>query len=276
MSVLKNYRNKSPIEYERQYYRFTRYLQDRITRLPSRYRFELIDPFNNVISDCDKNISEISFLKLQGKGTCAERYKLILKVLENLNQITKLTYVYWSMSEINSNSITEVKYSSKEYWSNFQKKVTDLIIDEAKQCRKYKEEDIDIMIPYPYAKYKRAKFLEAIANIHKTAIFRFKHTIAGFKNRNFKTMLDLSADALYYANRGNSIKIIDESTKKKRIVWFDKAIRCLYDLDRPIRELAFDHIFTEDEYISLHEDLETAKKITQKIKRDDSMLIFEN
>lgn len=274
MSVLKNKRHIAPTEYERRFDIFTHYLDNRIKRIPMRYYRELIRPFNDAIINCENDIAQMNQLFLQGKRESVERYRVIQQLIKDMCDIVKVSYTYWNISETKS-SIKYVKGKSREYWAKTFNEVLNLVYKEAQRCHKFKEEDIEMNHMFAYPNCQKAEYIKEISNIQKLVARRSKRMNARIKDRNMERLLYLCSDALYLAYSANAIKIIDEKTKKNRVNKLDKAVGFLYEIDKPLRELAFDGVFTEIELKRIHESLSNAKKMTQAIKNTDKTLSFE-
>lgn len=274
MSVLKNHRHLSPIEYERKFDIFVRYLDKRLMHVPMRYYRELIVPFHDAINHCQHEMAEVTKLSFDSKKRIsAERYKAMKRLLDSMQDIAKMSYVYWSISETKA-SIKYVELHSRKFWSDSFNEIVNLISKEAKKCHTYKEDDVNAYLMFPYPHKDKAQYLQAIDKLHKTIIGVSKRITHRLKQRNVTLLLDLCDDAMYEAYTANQIEIIDECTQKKRVRKLDKTIGLLYEMNKPLRELAFDHIFTCEELATFNETLEDAKKMTQAIRNKDKEIQF--
>lgn len=272
MSVRVNDRHISDIEYENTFSKLNQYLIDKLKRLPKRYRHFLRDPFNHALMEGYKEIMNMTNEFLQNKKQGVNRYRSCVKILNHLEQIISFSYTYWNLSGINNNEIKYVTSKQRQYWTAFVNKEIVLIEGVMDKCRK--DESLKFNTPrmnaYKGSDFKNITFLNKLSELERIIYQRALHTNQDYRDVQMETLVELSRAALFNACEANRIFVNkDEKLFAKRKKYFSECVRCLMSMNRPIKELAFDHVFSEKELKKISTLCTESLSIVKSVKASD-------
>lgn len=267
-----NDRHTSSIEYENTYGKLNKYLSDKLKRVPARYAHYLREPFNGLLNDIYRDIMELTNDYVADKKLqSVERYRRCAGILEKTAQMISFCYTYWNLSEM-QNGIKLVTAKQRQYCTDFVDKEVGLIIGVMRNCRRDIKVEVDVPAMHPYSKKDMHDviFIQKIAELERIIYRRAIHMGNGYRDAEMELLVSISRDALYHACTGNRIRAEErETAAKKRLKEFSACIGCLMSMNRPIRELAYDGIFTEEELEKLCTLLAESQKILRTIRDGD-------
>lgn len=267
-----NDRHLSSIEYENTYGKLNAYLSDKLRRVPGRYAHFLREPFNNLLNDIYIDIMELTNVYVSEKKIQSmERYRKCIDILAKMEQVISFCYTYWNLSGMD-NGIKLVTAKQRQYCADFVNKEIHLIAGVMQRCRKDARWEADIPFMYPYSNkdLKEVIFIRKLAELERIIYKRAIQMGKGYRDAGMELLVSLSRDALYHACTGNQICADEsEAAAKKRQKEFSACIGNLMSMNRPIRELAFDRIFSEEELEKLCTLNAECQKILKAVKESD-------
>ncbi len=270
MSVKKNDRHLSCLEYENTFTKIYNLLIRRIEKIPIRYNLHLSIPFQNVLNDIYKNIMELSNIYLHFVRWGIDRYRLCNKILNMFDSLISFVYTYWNLS-CKKNGIKYLNYRKRQTMADYINKEITLIEGIMKKCNV--DKSIAVHIPHIKAYdnksighvvfLKNLKDLQCI--IYKCAIRSNKK----IRDAQFEILVELSRDAFYYAKTGNDILVSDDKTYKNRSKNITKSLDALYSMNRPVRELAYAEKLSEKELEKICRLISESIKILNSIRKSE-------
>lgn len=275
MSVRVNDRHLSDIEYENTYGKLNEYISSKLKRLPKRYRHFLGQPFNEVLNNIYRDIIELTNLYMIGKYKSIDRYRVCVKILKSFEEVISLSYTYWNLSGNQQNGIKYVNKRVRIFWTDFINKEIALITGVMNKCNADKKivVDIPIMKPHTKSEINDVIFLEKLSALQRIIYKRAIHTSKDFHDARMEMLVSLSRSALYNALQGNDIFVDgNEKLYNKRKKFMSNAIGDLYAMNRPIKELGFNDIFSEGELESICNLLTECIKILKSVQETDDSI----
>lgn len=271
MSVKKNDRHVSCLEYENTFTKIYNLLIIKIKKIPIRYNIHLSIPFQNILNEIYKDIMELSNLYLHSPKWGIDRYRMCNKILSEFEKLISVIYAYWNLS-CKKNGIKYQNYKKRQNVADYVNKEIALIEGIMNKCNK--DENIKPKIPHIKAFDNKSigdvVFLKNLKNlqgiIYKCAVRSSKK----IRDAQLEVLVELSMDAFYYAKTGNDILISDEKTYKSRNKNICKALDTLYSMNRPVRELAYADGLSEKELETICKLISETIKILNKIKISES------
>lgn len=278
MAVRVNDRHLSDIEYENTYGKLNDYIASKIRRLPKRYGHFLGEPFNAVMNEIYRDIIRLTSLYFTGKTKSVERYRLCAEILNSFEEVIRLSYTYWNLSDNQKNNIKYVDAKARKFWATFVNKEIALIIGVMSKCNADKK--IPITAPTMSFRSKReindVVFLSKLSELEKIIYKRAIHTCKDFRDARMEMLVSLSRSALYNAIQGNDVFVNgDEKLYNKRRKFFSDAVGDLYAMNRPLKELGFNDIFSEKELESICVLLTECIRIIKSVQETDSELFMK-
>lgn len=273
MSVRVNDRHVSDIEYENTYSKLNFYLSNKLKRIPNRYGHYLRTSFNEILSKTYIDIMNMSNNYMKDRKNGIDRYRNCAEIIEGLSQIVSFSYTYWNLSSRKQNEIKYIKASQRIFWANFINKEISLICGVMNKCRKDTNIKLRIpnMKPYTNADFKNVLFLNKLSKLQRIIYQRAIHISQNNYDVQMEVLVELSRSALFNACEGNNIFVgNDETLLRKRTKYFSECISNLMSMNRPIKELAFNDIFSESELQQICTLLTECQCILKSVKEYDS------
>ena len=129
------------------------------------------------------------------------------------------------------------------------------------------------MKPHTKSEINDVIFLEKLSTLQRIIYKRAIHTSKDFHDARMEMLVSLSRSALYNALQGNDIFVDgNEKLYNKRKKFMSNAIGDLYAMNRPIKELVFNDIFSEDELESICNLLTECIKILKSVQETDDSI----
>lgn len=272
MSVRVNDRRISDIEYENTYSKFYDYILNRMKRVPRRYERYITDPINKILNEIYHNISQATILYIQKKHRSVDRYRVICASIRKIETLICLIYSFYNLSDNKKNQIPYVKERQRAFIAGTINKEIALLTGVAKMCNKDKNIEIKSPKMYVYTKndIKNVVFLHKLYTIQNIVYKRAILCPRKFKDARMEFLVELSRSSFYNALQANNIYINgNEVLLKRRAKYFSDAISDLYKMNRPILELSFNNIFSEEELSCLCNSISECIKILKSIKESD-------
>lgn len=261
MSVLARKRIPCKIEYERKFHSMNNYLNEKLDKIPKRYNDVLSKPFQNCLNQIYEKIMNLSDLRLK-EGLNKTTYKLCLELLELFHELISFSYTYWNISS-GQTEIKSVSSKQRRYWSQvINKNIITIVntMDKHKEYCKNNNDNINIpsMIPISYNDFKYSEFSQKICYFEK---YLFRKAVVVERKKRYAQIdmfLNILRKTIYYTVRYKNV-IIDKDkinrnmfSKNKNLlneyrITLTSIYKTIRELNRPIRELAYKQMFSEDE-----------------------------
>ena len=146
MSILKNKRTLSPLEYERRYMELYDYMTDRLNRLPRRYQAILGGPMREELGRIYDEVISISDMYVEG-SKAAERKKLCRAAVKDLEKFGAWVYLLWVLSD-GDNGIKPIEPRQRDYMAGLINRELRLLagvgsVEGVTEMRSFKKSDIE-------------------------------------------------------------------------------------------------------------------------------------
>lgn len=271
LSVRVNDRHLSDIEYENTYSALYLYISNKIKHLPKRYKYFLGKPFNDALNNIYEEITKMTFLYLNENAKGSNRYKLGVQILEDFKTVISLSYIMWILSSGKNNEIKYIKLTSRDFWVAQINKEMSLVFGVIKKCRGYKEGDVAIpyMKSFSSSQINEAIFLNKLSKLVKVIYKVAIQTNKDFRDAQIDMLVKLSRGAFYNAFTGNEILVTDKYTYKRREKLFSDAISDLFAMNRPVMELSFAEVFSENDLREICNLITDSTKILKAIRKSE-------
>lgn len=279
MAVLANKRRVSEIEYENVFVKFLNYVSAPLSRVPKRHHRYLVSPFIDTLSDAYETVTHMTNEFVSNKKNGIDRYRSCAKLLNAIEEIIKFSYSYWAISSDKKNQIKFVKYKQRKSWAAIINKLCSVVIWVMDKCKKDTSIKVDIhtMSAYSNRDFKDAIFIDKLSHLHRFLYDKALLTSKNIRNIQIETALSLSKSALFNAVSGNNIYVVDDgSLLNKRSKYFSDCISNLKAMSRPVREIAFDHLFSESDLNYICNLISECQRILIAIKNSDNERIKNN
>lgn len=269
MAVKVNLRHLSDTEYENTFTKLLRYLQNRFEHLPKRHLRFLGKPYNDLLCDEYEVIMEITEEYYKGHRYGIARYRQCVKALEIFEEIISYTYMFWNIA-YEKNGIKHVKQNSREFWANYINNEIILINGIMKKCNGYNgNEKLPKAYSYLNSSARKAIFLSNLMDITRTVYKYASHSSKNYRDIQIESLLKFSRHAFYFAITGNIIPTNSKEYKIRKSN-LSNAIDNLYKMNRPIKELAFNHVFSDNDLEKLSSLVTDTIKVITTIQKNDS------
>ena len=271
MSVRASERKTSDLEYENTYTKLYRYVEHKARKIPKRHMSRIGVPVMSLMNEIYEDISTATDLYNKGKCFSAERLHQFENILKKMDRLRGLTYIWWLTSLNRKNEVPYIKVKQRRYWAELFNTELKLIYGIMRKCNKFKEGEYDLPFMEPIGIYdvQKAVFLQKLYELNKIVYKCNIRCGKDFKDARMEYLSKLTHDALYSALKGNKTLNTNEKDLKKRTKYFSDAISKLYAMDRPVRELEFDLMFSEDEIREICNLITDSKKILQSINNNE-------
>lgn len=133
--------------------------------------------------------------------------------------------------------------------------------------------NIPIMKPHTKSEINDVIFLKKLSTLQEIIYKRAIHISKDYQDAKVEMLVELSRSALFNATQGNDIFVNqDEQLYSKRKNFISNALGDLYAMNRPIKELSFNDIFSEDELENVCNLSTECIKILKSIQETDKSL----
>lgn len=270
MSVRVNDRHISEIEYENTFSKLNSYISGKLMSVPKRYSYYLTHPFNKALNNTYVLIMEVTNAYISGNGTSSSRYAKCGEILKCMSDIISFSYTFWNLAG-GKNGIKPVTAKQRAFWAGHINRETALVAGVMEKCRKRKgmETDIPKIRPYTEQDFRDVVFLQKLAKLERIVYKRAIQAGNGYRDARLELLVSLARDALFYACTGNMLFADNTKLKKQRISRFSNSIGALMSMNRPVRELAFDDVFPEEELEAICTLITDSQRILRAIRDNE-------
>ena len=237
MSILKNKRTLSPLEYERRYMELYDYMTDLLGGLPRRYQAILGSPMREELGHIYDEVASISDLYIEGDKT-TERRKLCRSAIRHLEGFGEWVYLLWILSD-GENGIKSIEPRRREYMTELINRELRLLagvgkIEGVMEMRSFRKADIE--------KLEALKKLYELNALVYPKIIRIPLTE---RDEEAALACRLIRNAFYCAWTANKERADNTKGATRRRKYFGEAISDLYKVDRPMVKMFMVDLFSE-------------------------------
>lgn len=274
MSVLKNKRRTSEIEYEYNYaHRIYKDIKGRMSRIPKRYYEEIRSPIMETCNEIYNDILNVSQLYTdEKKSKSSERFALCERILDEFENLIKYLYLYWNLSSSTNTSMKPVSAKSRKYLCKMINREISLIKGVAKyinadRSKKLKETTMTV---YTYNQIKDVTFLKNLYHLQRN-IIKLRKTLP-LHERDCEILIakKIAVDAFYNAFTANNIFPTNKSQYTRRKNLFRESISALYKINRPLGEVFMQGFGTNLAKENISKNIDEALKMIQTIQKTDA------
>lgn len=273
MSVRKNDRRQSDIEYENTLTKLKSYITSKIKHCPVRYRNWVSRPFSDIMVSIYEDVMQMTNLYNEGKSQSINRFRACASALSGFNELIKLSYTFINLSCIRDGGINYVNSKQRKFWAGFVNQEIDLIYGVAKKCRADKTMIAEVPVMRICTNYeiRNTIFLDKLSRLQVALYKVAARASKTFTDPSLCLLLKLSREAFYHAVEANSIKEFNtESDYRKRQRHLDNAIDSLYNMNRPVFELWPSGVFNSDEIETISILSNESIKILKAVRESDT------
>lgn len=236
MSILKNKRTLSPLEYERRYMELYDYMTDRLSRLPRRYQAILGSPMREELGHIYDEVVSISDMYVEG-SKAAERKKLCRAVVRDLEKFGAWVYLLWILSD-GDNGIKPIEPRQRDYMTGLINQELHLLagvgsIEGVTEMRSFRKTDVE--------KLDALKKLYELNGLVYPKIIRIP---LAERDEEAALACRYIRDAFYCAWVANGERADNAKAAAKRRKYLGEAISDLYRADRPMVKMFMVGLFS--------------------------------
>jgi len=248
MSVLKNKRRTSKIEYERNYIGIYEYMMNLINHMPKRYMEILGKPMKERLNRVYDNVTKISDMYIE-KDPWKERYLLCGETVRELESFAEWVYLYWILSD-GRNAIKRADDQKREFMTKMFNREIYLIAGvmfKLDTQKKYGHIEVQYMKKFNAKEIEGIKFLEKLYELNRLVYPKVIRIPLAQRDEEAALACKYIRNAFYCAYSGNLIFPENKKQYDKRKRLIGEAISDMYRLDRPMLKLFMVHLFSDED-----------------------------
>lgn len=261
MSVLKNKRRTSKIEYERNFLGFYEYMNGRIDHMPRRWMRPLGRPMKDALNQMYDDVLMVSEMYID-QETSKKRYMQCKKVVEELMGFQEWMYLYWILSD-GRNGIKWVDADARKYMSDYLNREIYLlggVMRRLDPTMKHGRMEVTYMKPFNKKDIEGVLFLEKLYELNELVYPKHIRIPTAERDEEVSLACRYIRNAFFCAYAANSFIPSTNGEYHKRRRLFGEAISDLYRLNRPMVKMFMVHLFS-------NEDMETITKLVNESTR---------
>lgn len=248
MSVLKNKRRTSKIEYERNFIGIYEYMMNLLDHMPKRYAGILGRPMKERLNDMYDKVANISDMYIE-KESWKERYKLCAETIKDLEAFAEWVYLYWILSD-GRNGIKKADDQKRDFMAKMFNRQIYLIagvmskLDDKKKLGRI---EVQYMKKFNAKELEGIVFLEKLYELNKLVYPKVIRIPLAQRDEEASLACKYIRNAFYCAYSGNLIFPENKKQYDKRKRLIGEAISDMYRVDRPMLKLFIVHMFSDDD-----------------------------
>lgn len=270
MSVLKNKRRTSKIEYERNFLGFYEYMTGRIDSMPRRWMKPLGLPMKEALNQMYDDVLLVSEMYID-KDPSKKRYMQCRKVVEELIAFQEWIYLYWNLSD-GRNGVKWADADRRKYMSDFLNRQIYLlggIMHRLDPKKKFGRMEVTYMRPFTRRDIKDIVFLEKLYELNELVYPKCIRIPMAARDEEVRLACKYIRNAFYCAYSGNSIFPTTKGEYNKRRRLFGEAISDLYRLNRPMVKMFMVHLFSDEDMEAITQLVNESTRLLQGIQNTD-------
>lgn len=248
MSVLKNKRRTSKIEYERNFIGLYEYMMNLLDHMPKRYAGILGRPMKERLNDMYDKVANISDMYIE-KESWKERYKLCSETIKDIEAFAEWVYLYWILSD-GRNGIKKADDQKRDFMAKMFNRQIYLIagvmskLDDKKKLGRI---EVQYMKKFNAKELEGIVFLEKLYELNKLVYPKVIRIPLAQRDEEASLACKYLWNAFYCAYSGNLIFPEDKKQYDKRKRLIGEAISDMYRIDRPMLKLFMVHLFSDED-----------------------------
>lgn len=248
MSVLKNKRRTSKIEYERNFIGLYEYMMNLLDHMPKRYAGILGRPMKERLNDMYDKVANISDMYIE-KESWKERYKLCSETIKDIVAFAEWVYLYWILSD-GRNGIKKADDQKRDFMAKMFNRQIYLIagvmskLDDKKKLGRI---EVQYMKKFNAKELEGIVFLEKLYELNKLVYPKVIRIPLAQRDEEASLACKYLRNAFYCAYSGNLIFPEDKKQYDKRKRLIGEAISDMYRIDRPMLKLFMVHLFSDED-----------------------------
>ena len=248
MSVLKNKRRTSKIEYERNFIGIYEYMMNLIDHMPKRYMEILGKPMKDRLNEMYDKVAKISDMYIE-KDPWKERYLLCGEMVKDLESFAEWVYLYWILSD-GRNGIKRADDQKREFMAKMFNREIYLIAGvmfKLDRQKKYGQIEVQYMKKFNAKEIEGIRFLETLYELNKLVYPKVIRIPLAQRDEEAALACRYIRNAFYCAYSGNLIFPENKKQYDKRKRLIGEAISDMYRVDRPMLKLFMVHLFSDED-----------------------------
>lgn len=270
MSVLKNKRRTSKIEYERNFLGFYEYMVGRIDNMPRRWMKPLGLPMKEALNQMYDDVLLVSEMYID-KDSAKKRYMQCKKVIEELTAFQEWIYLYWNLSD-GRNGIKWADADRRKHMSLYMNKEIYLlggVMHRLDPKMKLGRLEVTYMKPFTRKDIEDAQFLEKLYELNELVYPKYIRIPMAQRDEEAALACKYIRNAFFCAYSANSVFPTTKGEYGKRHRLFSEAISDLYRLNRPMVKLFMVHMFSNEDMETITMLVNEATRLLQGIQKSD-------
>lgn len=270
MSVLKNKRRTSKIEYERNFLGFYEYMNGRIDNMPRRWMKPLGLPMKEALNQMYDDVLLVSEMYID-KDSAKKRYMQCRKVIEELTAFQEWIYLYWILSD-GRNGIKWADADRRKYMSICLNKEIYLmggVMHRLDPKMKFGRLEVMYMKPFTRKDIEEIQFLEKLYQLNELIYPKYIRIPLAERDEEASLACKYIRNAFFCAYSANLIYPSTKGEYGHRHRLFSEAISDLYRLNRPMVKMFMVHLFSNEDMETITQLVNEATRLLQGMQKSD-------
>lgn len=270
MSVLKNKRRTSVIEYERNFLGFYEYMNGRIDNMPRRWMKPLGLPMKEALNQMYDDVLLVSEMYID-KDSAKKRYMQCRKVIEELTAFQEWIYLYWILSD-GRNGIKWADADRRKYMSICLNKEIYLmggVMHRLDPKMKFGRLEVMYMKPFTRKDIEEIQFLEKLYQLNELIYPKYIRIPLAERDEEASLACKYIRNAFFCAYSANLIYPSTKGEYGHRHRLFSEAISDLYRLNRPMVKMFMVHLFSNEDMETITQLVNEATRLLQGMQKSD-------
>ena len=270
MSVLKNKRRTSKIEYEKNFLGFYEYMMNLIDHMPKRWFKPLGAPMKEALNRMYDDVLLVSEMYIEQEQN-KKRYLQCRKVVEELTAFQELVCLYWNLSD-GRNGIKWADADRRKYMSIYLNKEIYLlagVMVKLDQQKKFGAIEVSYLRPFVRRDIEGIMFLQKLYELNNLVYTKSIRIPLAQRDEEVSLACRYIRDAFYCAYAANNILPQTKKEYDRRRRLFGEAISDLYRLNRPMLKLFMVHLFSNEDMEKITTLVNESTKYLQGVQASD-------
>lgn len=270
MSVLKNKRRTSKIEYEKNFLGFYEYMMNLIDHIPRRWQKPLGAPMKEALNQMYDDVLMVSEMYIE-KERSKTRFIQCRKVIEELTSFQEWICLYWNLSD-GRNGIKWADADRRKYMSIYLNKEIYLlagVMVKLDQNRKFGAIEVSYLRPFMRRDIEGIVFLQKLYELNNLVYTKSIRIPLAQRDEEVALACKYIRNAFYCAHTANSTLPSTKREYERRRKLFAEAISDMYRLNRPMMKLFMVHLFSNEDMETITGLVNDITRILQEIQKTD-------
>lgn len=273
MSVLKNKRRTSKIEYEKNFLGFYEYMMNLIDHIPKRWSKPLGAPMKEALNRMYDDVLLVSEMYIEQEQN-KKRYLQCRKVVEELTAFQELVCLYWNLSD-GRNGIKWADADRRRYMSIYLNKEIYLmagLMIKLDHQKKFGAIEVSYLKPFQKKDIDGVVFLQKLYELNELVYTKSIRIPLAIRDEEVTLACRYIRNAFYSAYTANSTIPSTKREYERRRKLFGEAISDMYRLNRPMTKLFMVHMFSNEDMETITDLVAESTKLLQAVQNTDKEL----